>query len=322
MKNTISIVLILLFTVCAYAQQGINYKALIKDNLGNAIASQTIDVRFTIIADTGPTNVYLETHTSATTDANGIVILTIGEGTTGDVFADIEWGSDIHSLKAEIDIEQDASFVDMGTTQFMAVPYALQAKTATTATELTGGIDQAYIAALEARIVALEPPPPALIGDYRDGGVVFWVDPTDPTHGLVCAIEDQSSGIRWHNGSSITTGATGIIIGTGSANTDAIIAVQGPVETDYAAGLARAYAGGGYNDWFLPSKDELNQMYINKAAIDATALSNGGTAFSTQVYWSSTEINASSTWLQFFNNGDQAAINKFFPSFVRAVRAF
>ena len=129
-KILISIV-ILLSTISVTAQQGINYKALIKDGGGNVVASQTIDVRFTIIADTGPTNVYLETHTGATTDANGIIILNIGNGTTNDVFTDIAWGSDVHSLKVEIDIEQDASFVDMGTTQFMAVPYALNAANVT-----------------------------------------------------------------------------------------------------------------------------------------------------------------------------------------------
>ena len=140
MKKALVVLLVLFISALTFAQEGINYKALIKDNLGAVVASQTIDVKFTIIADTGPTNVYVETHTGATTDANGIVILTIGDGTTGDVFTDIAWGSDIHSLKVEIDIEQDASFVDMGTTQFMAVPYALQATSATTATTAENGI--------------------------------------------------------------------------------------------------------------------------------------------------------------------------------------
>ena len=136
----IATAVLMLLTISVTAQQGINYKALIKDNLGNVVANQTIDVRFTIIADTGPTNVYVETHTGVATDANGIVILNIGEGTTSDVFTDIAWGSDTHALKVEIDIEQDASFVDMGTTQFMAVPYALSAaNTASKIDELTDG---------------------------------------------------------------------------------------------------------------------------------------------------------------------------------------
>jgi hypothetical protein len=78
-------------------------------------------------------------------------------------------------------------------------------------------------ASLEARIAALEPKP-ATVGDLRAGGVVFWVDPTDTIYGLVCAIEDLSAGIQWYIGANTTTGATGTAIGTGSANTIAIIA--------------------------------------------------------------------------------------------------
>jgi hypothetical protein len=180
------------------------------------------------------------------------------------------------------------------------------------------------IAALESRIAAIELLTPATVGDFRTGGVVFWVDPADNTHGLVCAIEDQSGGIHWYNGSDTTTGATGTAIGTGSANTTAIIADQGAVETTYAAGLARAYRGGGYTDWFLPSKNALNKMYQNKATINTTASENGGADFpnSFSYYWSSTEVDSGSVWLQSFSNGDQFYIDKSSTFFVRAVRAF
>ncbi len=180
------------------------------------------------------------------------------------------------------------------------------------------------IAALESRIAAIELLTPATVGDFRTGGVVFWVDPADNTHGLVCAIEDQSGGIHWYNGSDTTTGATGTAIGTGSANTTAIIADQGAVETAYAAGLARAYRGGGYTDWFLPSKNALNKMYQNKATINTTASENGGADFpnSFSYYWSSTEVDSGSVWLQYFSNGDQFYIDKSSTFFVRAVRAF
>ncbi|PQB07937.1 hypothetical protein BST83_12855 [Polaribacter filamentus] len=181
----------------------------------------------------------------------------------------------------------------------------------------------ALISALEAQVTALEAQIPTVaIGDFRVGGVVFWVDPTDNTHGLVCAIEDQSVGIQWYNGSNTTTGATATAIGTGSANTTAIIANQGAVETAYAAGLARAYRGGGYTDWFLPSKDELNEMYQNMATINSTAAANGGSAFSTNYYWSSTEFALNFALLQYFYNGFQNYNNKNVTYYVRAVRAF
>ena len=321
MKKTISIVLLLLVAVGMYAQDGINYKALIKDNLGAVVASQTIDVKFTIIADTGPTDVYVETHTGATTDANGIVILTIGSVITPTlgVFADIAWSSDTHSLKVEIDIEQDASFVDMGTTQFMSAPYALQANTATTATELTGGIDQAYIAALEARIQAFEP---ASIGDLRAGGVVFWVDPADNTHGLVCAMSDYVITREWGcfgtdlpsvpNVNSFPPAGPGAEIGDGITNTNGLL-------TDCPAALAALAARSYGPDWFLPSAKELNEMYVNKVTLEAVP---GFNAFVNSFYWSSTEIDTSIAWEQDFNDGNQTNTSKDATGSVRAVRAF
>ncbi len=175
-----------------------------------------------------------------------------------------------------------------------------------------------YIAAVDGTVVSI----PAAIGDFRDGGVVFWVDPADNTHGLVCAIEDQSAGIRWYNGVTALTSATGSAIGTGTTNTDAIIAVQGVVETDYAAGLARAYNGGGFNDWFLPSNDELNEMYLNKATIEAAATANGGANFSITYYWTSTEVTLTQANHYNLLNAGQGFNNKGVVHNVRAVRAF
>jgi hypothetical protein len=216
--------------------------------------------------------------------------------------------------------DQDISGIVSNTAE-IAVNTAKTGITSVQANEISS--NAALIAALEARITALESQP-AVIGDFRYGGVVFWVDPNDNTHGLVCAVEDQSSGIQWYNGSYITTNATGTAIGTGQANTTAIISVQGATETNYAAGLAKDYSGGGYTDWFLPSKDELNEMYLNKASIDATAFSNGGSDFAVNFYWSSTEYDASHAWGQAFTNGNQNLnfYGKFSALYVRAVRAF
>ena len=162
---------------------------------------------------------------------------------------------------------------------------------------------------------------PLQVGDFYQGGVVFWLDVTGQ-HGLIAAVADQSSGKRWYNGSYVTTGATGTAIGTGSANTDAIINVQSATETSYAAGLARAYTGGGYTDWFLPSKDELNKMFSYKAVINTTATANDGSNFATNNYWSSTEYDDNDAWYQNFGSGSQTNNLKFYALNVRAVRAF
>ena len=166
---------------------------------------------------------------------------------------------------------------------------------------------------------------PVAIGDFYQGGVVFYIFQSGDTgysdgetHGLIAAVADQSSGIRWYNGSYTTTGATATTIGTGSANTDAIIAAQGDTETSYAAGLAKAYTDGTYTDWFLPSTDELNKMYLKKEILEAVS---GFTAFSDS-YWSSTEDVIAYAWFQSFSNGYRNYNYKDYTDDVRAVRAF
>ena len=165
-------------------------------------------------------------------------------------------------------------------------------------------------------------PPPA-IGDFYQDGVIFYLDGNGG--GLIAAVQDQSSGIRWYNGSYLLTGATNTAVGTGSANTDAIInTYAGSTQTSYAAGLARAYTGGGYDDWFLPSKDELNTMYTNRVTINTTASANGGSDFSSDYYWSSTEVDYGIAWRHNFTPWDgTASINGTSNTLnVRAVRYF
>ncbi len=159
------------------------------------------------------------------------------------------------------------------------------------------------------------------IGDNYQGGKVAYIlvsgDPgydANTPHGLIAATSDQSTGIRWYNGSFITTGATGTALGTGLSNTNAIISSQGVTATSYAAGLARAYTGGGYTDWYLPSKDELNKLKINRVAI-------GG--FASTYYWTSTEADGNQAWDQpFYDDAPQEKYNKSYPDYVRAIRAF
>ena len=158
------------------------------------------------------------------------------------------------------------------------------------------------------------------IGDTALGGKIAYILQRGDSgydaniqHGLVAAISDQTSAIRWHNGTNKITGAKGVVIGTGFANTNSIISAQGETTTSYAAGLARAYKGGGYDDWFLPSKDELNKLYINKVIIGGFVNNN---------YWSSSEKDFEFAYKLNFTNGDQNANTKVNTFYVRAIRAF
>lgn len=155
------------------------------------------------------------------------------------------------------------------------------------------------------------------IGDTGPGGgIVFYI--TDGgLHGLEVSISDQSSGIRWYNGYNTITAASAIVIGSGSANTETILAAQGDTEISYAAGIALTCSDGGYSDWFLPSKNELNLMYTNlKNAVPSL----GG--FAGNYYWSSSEYNADTVWMQDFSNGNQVNEGKASALHVRAIREF
>ena len=156
------------------------------------------------------------------------------------------------------------------------------------------------------------------IGDYFQGGIIFYLDGSGG--GLVCAVSDQSTGAEWGCRGTAISGADGTAIGTGAQNTIDIDA--GCTTSGIAADICANLSLNGYADWFLPSKDELNEMYLNKAAIDATAIANGGVAFASAYYLSSSEYSNDRACLQSFNSGSQNYLFKDYTHRVRAVRAF
>lgn len=126
MKTNLIVLLAVLISVAAFAQNGINYKAVIKDGDGNLVVNDLIAVRFTINESTPEgTTVYQEDH-APSTDENGLVIINIGEGNpTVNLFEDIDWAVNAHFLNVQINTGD--GLTDMGTTEFKTVPYALSA---------------------------------------------------------------------------------------------------------------------------------------------------------------------------------------------------
>ena len=167
---------------------------------------------------------------------------------------------------------------------------------------------------------------PSIVDSYQGGIVFYLLQEGDAgyvageTHGLIAATEDNSTGIQWYNGANTTTGATGTALGTGLANTNAIIASQGGTAGSYAyaAGICADYSvtegGVTYDDWFLPSKDELNILYLNKDKI-------GG--LKSSFYWSSTEYDDTRARELYFLSGSWSSTGKYASDIrVRAVRTF
>jgi hypothetical protein len=162
-------------------------------------------------------------------------------------------------------------------------------------------------------------PGPLAIGDTYQGGIVFYLDGNGG--GLIAAPSDQSSAEWGCDGQSI--GGTGSAVGTGAANTTAI--VSGCSQTAIAAKICADYTDGTYTDWFLPSKDELNLMFhnIGQGNFDLGNVGN----FANNFYWSSTEIDSTGAWMSYFViNSDCTGCQDYYYKDntinVRAVRTF
>ncbi len=145
------------------------------------------------------------------------------------------------------------------------------------------------------------------VGEYKFGGVIFWVN-ANGDEGYVIATTDQSSGTEWGCSNISIQGATGTSIGSGINNTIAI--ESGCLTPGIAADLSANLILNGYNDWFLPSKDEMYEVFLNKNIINATCIANGGTSM-VDDYWTSTEYDVSNAWFQVFLTSGQFATGKF-----------
>ena len=152
-------------------------------------------------------------------------------------------------------------------------------------------------------------------GEQVHGGIVFYVDETGQ-HGLVAAMEDLEGFYQWGCHGTSISGADGQAIGTGYQNTLDI--VEGCSENTAAFNALNSTAEG-YTDWYLPSKNELIEMYMTIG--NGSPEGNIGD-FSNSYYWSSSEITNNVAWSVRFDNGGTDYVAKYVTSRVRVIRVF
>ena len=156
------------------------------------------------------------------------------------------------------------------------------------------------------------------IGESYGGGIVFYVY-DGGQHGLIAATADQGAGIQWYNGTNRYTGTTGDGLNAGAMNTAMIVATQmadnqtGNFAAKVCADYSVTVGDVTYGDWYLPSKYELNLLYLQKNVVSG---------FVPDYYWSSTEYSSSNAWSEYFGSSDQYTDSKTYTNRVRAIRAF
>ena len=160
---------------------------------------------------------------------------------------------------------------------------------------------------------------------YLEAAPSGWNPGADPTRTWATNVYSNQSRVV------PVPGANGVAIGTGYQNSVNIVAQVGNVDESSAAVLARAYSGGSKNDWFLPSKDELNELCFYFSGVAKSGGRCNGNAstgragvggFAPDNYWSSSELNADRAWAQIFVSGYQDNFAKVYTTYVRPVRSF
>ena len=196
------------------------------------------------------------------------------------------------------------------------------------------------------------PPPPGAIGTAYEGG--FYAGQIGvagvATHYLIVApvSSGESASKKYKNANTATAGADSVI--DGPQNTADMVA-DGDSTVYPAAHFCNDASIGGFTDWYMPAKNELEVCYYNlkrattsnntssgtntnavpsrgsnytagtPAQTSATAFQTGNAeAFAAAYYWSSTEGSATYAWFQGFSNGGQFSFSKNYSYRVRCVR--
>jgi hypothetical protein len=196
----------------------------------------------------------------------------------------------------------------------LSVPYALYAQTAGTIDNSGGSAGQGFN---------------HYIGEYFGGGIIFhlWKDSSGSEHGLIVDLIEISAAHIWSNLDNTEVGPAAQSTWDGLNNSISIVSQLG--HTVSAAALCLDSTNGGYDDWYLPSIDELsliwhNRFHVNKAlsAIPG-ALTFANTAGNGPMgFFSSSEFRDYSVWGFNFLNGDTFTWSKEDEMHVRAIRSF
>jgi hypothetical protein len=252
-------VLLMVLTLSAQPPALIPYQAIARDAAGNAVLNQNISLRFSIHDQTiTGTVVWYEAQTVLSSPL-GVVVTSLGSVSD---LSSVNWANGDKFLQVEMDITGGTNYSDMGTQQMMSVPYALYAGQAGQAAQVGGSS--------------------LSLGDSHEGGVVVYLDQTGQ-HGFVMADSVFSAaGMPLGYGPAgcypgiITSPATG----DGDINTLTLAGQQYAVANSVIYFVSNSNFNG-YDDWFIPSTNEIRRIFFNVFQNGIGNLPSGGYISST-----------------------------------------
>jgi len=160
------------------------------------------------------------------------------------------------------------------------------------------------------------------IGDYYQGGIIFWLDPTQQNpHGLIVDVKDQGS-FAWDTSATptaINVSEDGAYAGkNNTSKIQAILSANAP-----AAMACVNNNSGNFHDWYLPSLQELMTIFLNQMTIYQTAKLHEGTDLSrSSSYWSSIESQSNPSYALTISGGLAQGLKKQAALSVRCIRSF
>jgi hypothetical protein len=261
----------LLITLTGFAQspKSFNYQAVVRDGSGAILASQAVGIRISLRQTTATgTIAYRETF-SPTTNAFGLINLAIGTGTVvSGVFANIDWSAGPYFVEVELDPAGGASYVSMGTSQLLSVPYALYAGAPWAKT--TNGIH------------------------YGVGNVGVGTGPTnvDPTVRFQIRANTGGSTTNLRLVNDDATGSTGMLF-TGN----------GPDFNNFAIGINNTSSASGANEAYIYQYDNFDMKFGTNSTERLRILANGNIGIGTATANTKVQVAGGDIYLEDTNSG-------------------
>jgi hypothetical protein len=283
MKKVLSILAAALLTAIMFGQATYNmsYQAEIRDINRDLVASSPVGIRVSIMqgSESG-TPVYVETHSSET-DVNGRVTFELGGGTTvSGRITDVDWSTNTYFLKTETDPRGGVDYTSLVNTSRL--------------------LNDTYM-----------PEATHYVGEYYGGGIVFYVS-DGGQHGLITAVVDDSKRKQRQSEPYADTIDFRGGIGAGKIITERVITFS-EARADNAQVSSNEKADN-ISDWYLPTRYDLDLLYLNRAVIGGYSDFAKG--------WKKTEVSSLNTWFQSFITGARFTNGKDDVVYVRVLRKF